>query len=168
MIPLMSIPAKIIIGLSSFAFQKFLDRYGDDILEFATTRGEEFVREYGPQAVRWTADRGNEVYEVVAPRAAGAVSKLSALAGRSAKGVTIPGADDPENGRLATMLFGPYSAELGRIGAALRAAADLGAEQLRNLSDEQIGAIAVTLWRTQNRDSFLGRRIRKTFWKGSS
>lgn len=160
----MSIPTRIIIGLSSFAFQKFLDRYGEEILEFATTRGEEVVREYGPKAVHWTADRGNDVYEAVAPRAAGAVSKISAMAGRPAKGAVIPAADDPESGRLATMLFGPFAGELGRIGAYVRSVADLGAEQLRGMSDEQIGAIAVGLWRSQNRDSFLGRRVRKLFW----
>lgn len=163
----MSIPAKIIIGLSSFAFQKFLDRYGEEILEFATTRGEEVVREYGPQAVRWTADRGNDVYDAVAPRAAGAVSKLSVMAGRPAKGAVIPAADEAESGRLATMLFGPFAGDLGRIGAYVRAVIDLGTDQLRNLSDEQIGAIAVSLWRSQNRDSILGRRLRKAFWKGS-
>ncbi len=161
----MSIPAKIIISVSSFAFQKFLDRYGEDILEFTTTRGEDFVREYGPLAVRWTADRGNDVYEFVSPRAAGAVSKLSALAGRPAKGVVIPGVDDPEKGRLATMLLGSYAGELSRIGATLRAAAGLGADQLRNLNDEQIGAIAVALWRLQSRDNLVGRRLRKAFWK---
>jgi hypothetical protein len=161
----MSIPAKIIIGLSSFAFRKFLDRYGEDILEFATTRGEDFMREYGPQAVRWTADRGNDVYEFVAPRAAGTVSKLSAIAGRPAKGAMIPGVDDPDQGRLATMLFGPYAGELSQIGATLRAAAGLGIDQLRTLNDEQIGAIAVALWRLQSRDNLIGRRLRKTFWK---
>jgi aminoglycoside/choline kinase family phosphotransferase len=162
---IMSIPTKIIIGISSFAFQKFLDRYGEDILEVATTRGEDFVREYGPQAVRWTADRGNEVYELVAPRAAGVVSKVAVMAGLSAKGVVIPGVDDPENGRLATMLLGPYSGDLSRIGAALRAAAGLGVEQLRNLNDEQLGAVAVALWRMQNRDNVIGRRLRKRFWR---
>jgi hypothetical protein len=161
----MSIPTKIIIGVSSFAFQKFLDRYGEDILEVATTRGEDFVREYGPQAVRWTADRGNDVYQFVAPRAVGAVSKLAAMAGRPAKGAVIPGVDDPENGRLATMLLGPYAGDLSRIGATLRATAGLGVDQLRNLNDEQLGAIAVALWRMQNRDNVIGRRLRKRFWK---
>ena len=46
----------------------------------------------------------------------------------------------------------------------MRAVAGLGADQLRNLSDEQIGAIAVGLWRSQNRDSLLGRRLRRMFW----
>ena len=163
----MSIPAKIIIGLSSYAFRKFLDRYGEDILEFATTRGEEFVREYGPVAVRWTADRGLEFYDVVAPRAAGAVSKISAVASRPAKGAVIPGVDDPEGSRLPTMLFGPFSGELAQIGAYLRDLAGLGAEQLRSVSDEQIGAIAVALWRSQNLDNLIGRRMRRTFWKKS-
>lgn len=160
----MSIPAKIIIGLSSYAFRKFLDRYGEDILEFATTRGEELVRDYGPVAVRWTADRGLEFYEVVAPRAASAVSKISAVASRPAKGAIIPGVDDPEGSRLPTMLFGPLAGNLEQIGAYLRDMAGLGAEQLRSLSDEQIGAIAVALWRSQNVDNFIGRRVRKTFW----
>ena len=61
----------------------------------------------------------------------------------------------------------PQTGDLGRIGAYVRAMADLGADQLRNLSDEQIGAIAVSLWRTQNRDSFLGRRVRRAFWRGT-
>ena len=43
----------------------------------------------------------------------------------------------------------------------------LGAEQLRNMSDEQIGAIAVALWRSQNRDSVIGRRVRRAFWNKS-
>ncbi|MFN2143194.1 MAG: hypothetical protein ACK2U5_22090 [Candidatus Promineifilaceae bacterium] len=161
----MSIPTRIIITVSSFAFQKFLKLYGDDIVEIATTRGEDFVREYGPQAVRWTADRGSDFYGIVAPRAAGAVSKLSALAGRPAKGAVIPGVDDPEDGRLATMLFGPYSGDIARIGATLRAAAGMGIDQLQNLNDEQIGAIAVTLWRLQSGDNPIGRRLRKRFWK---
>ena len=160
----MSIPAKIIIGLSSFAFQKFLDRYGEDIIEFATIRGEEFVRVYGPQAVRWTAETGSSAYAKVAPRATGAVSKLSAAAGLPAKGAVVPGADEEEVSRLATMIAGPFAGNFAAVGAYLRAVAGLGADQLRNLSDEQIGAIAVGLWRSQNRDSLLGRRLRRMFW----
>ena len=37
----MALPAKIIITLSSFAFRKFLDRYGEDIIEYAGRRGGE-------------------------------------------------------------------------------------------------------------------------------
>jgi hypothetical protein len=77
----------------------------------------------------------------------------------------IPGVDDPEDGRLATMLFGPYSGDIARIGATLRAAAGMGIDQLQNLNDEQIGAIAVTLWRLQSGDNPIGRRLRKRFWK---
>ena len=161
----MSIPARIVITISSFAFTKFLDRYGEDILEYAATRGEELVQEYGPQAARWTAETGGKAYAKVAPLAADAVSRLAVLAGRPSKGVVIPGMDAAEDGRLSTMLLGPYAGDLGRIGAYVRTAAELGAQQLRNLDDEQIGAIAVALWRMQNRDSFIGRRVRKAFWR---
>ena len=164
---IMSLPMKVVIGLSSFAFQKFLDRYGEEIVAYASRRGEEVVREYGPQAVRWTAETGSNAYARVAPHATSAVSKLSAITGRSAKGAIIPGADEPETGRLSTMVFGPFAGDLSRIGAYVRAVADQGADQLRNLSDEQIGAIAVGLWRAQNRDSLLGRRLRRMFWKES-
>ena len=163
----MSLPRKIAVGLSSYAFQKFLDRYGEQIVAYASERGEEVVREYGPRAVNWTAAAGSSAYEIVAPRAAGAVSKLSTMAGRPAGGAVIPAAGDPENGRLAIMLFGSFAGSLGRIGAALRETAAVGAAQLGNLSDEQLGAIAVALWRAQNRDGFLGRRVRKIFWSRS-
>ena len=92
------------------------------------------------------------------------MSKLSAVASRPAKGAVIPGVDDPEGSRLPTMLFGPFSGELAQIGVYLRDIAGLGAEQLRSVSDEQIGAIAVALWRSQNFDNVIGRRVRKTFW----
>ncbi|MFN2252655.1 MAG: hypothetical protein ACK2U6_00330 [Candidatus Promineifilaceae bacterium] len=160
----MSIPARIVITISSYAFTKFLDRYGEDILEYATSRGEEFVQDYGPQAVRWTAETSSKAYEKVAPLAAGAVSRLAVLAGRPSKGAVIPGVDEAEENRLSTMLLGPYAGDLGRIGAYVRSAAQMGAQQLRSLDDEQIGAIAVALWRMQNRDSFIGRRVRKAFW----
>jgi hypothetical protein len=161
----MSIPAKIVITVSTFAFQKFLDRYGEDILAYATNRGEELVREYGPQAVRWTTDTGSKTYAKVTPIATSALTRLSATVGRPAKGAVIPGVDETEDGRLATMLFGSYAGDLERIGAYVRSAAKLGVEQLRNLDDEQIGAIAVALWRAQNRDSFIGRRVRRAIWK---
>lgn len=161
----MSIPAKVIITISSFAFQKFLERYGDDIVAFASTRGEELVREYGPQAARWTAETGSKTYARVAPLATGAVSRVSALAGRPAKGAVIPGADEADESRLPTMLLGPFAGDLGRIGAYVRAAVEMGADQLRNLDDEQIGAIAVALWRMQNRNDIIGRQVRKRFWR---
>jgi hypothetical protein len=52
------------------------------------------------------------------------------------------------------------------IGAYVRAAAAVGREQLGNVSDEQIGAVAVALWRMQNRNTFLGRRVRRLIWRG--
>ncbi len=161
----MSLPVKIAITLSSFAFQKFLDRYGEEILAYASQRGEEAVRTYGPQVVRWTADTGSSVYGRVAPRASSAASRISAVTGRPAEKGIVPGADETEDGRLSTLLFGPFAGRLAWIGAYLRAAAHLGAEQLSGVTDEQIGAAAVALWRTQNRDSFLGRRVRKRLWK---
>lgn len=163
----MSLPAKIVIGLSSYAFRRFLDRYGEEIIAYASTQGEEFVRVYGPKAVRWTAETGRNAYARVAPRASLIVSRVAARGGLSSKGVVIPGAEESEPNRLSTMLFGAYAGNLQQVGAAVRAAAQAGAAQLGNLSDEQIGAAAVTLWRMQNRDGLLGRRLRKTFWERS-
>ena len=163
----MSIPAKIVISLSSFALQKFLDRYGEDIVAYASSRGEELLREYGPQAVRWTAETGSSAYAKVAPRASSAISTISAKTGRPAQGAVIPGEDETDSGRLSTMIFGPFAGDLSRVGSYVRAVAGLGVDQLRNLSDEQIGAIAVGLWRAQNRDNLIGRRLRRSFWKES-
>lgn len=159
---------KIVVGLSSYALQKFLDRYGDEIVAYATRRSEEAVREYGPVVARWTAEKGTQLYAAAAPRATDALSRLAALRRRPAGGVILPGKDESDSGRLAMMLFGPFAGDLELIGAYVRAAAQAGADELRNLSDEQIGAIAVSLWRAQNLDNVLGRRLRRRFWGGAA
>ena len=160
---------KIAIGVSSYALQKFIERYGDEILAYASERGEEMVREYGPQVVRWTANRGTQVYGVVAPRAADAAGRLAAIARRPSAGAVIPGAEEDESRRLVVTLFGPFAGTLEQIGAVVRAAlvaaAGAGAERLRDVSDAEIGALAVALWRAGSRESLAGRRIRSRFRK---
>jgi hypothetical protein len=162
----MALPTKIILAISSAAFKKFLDMYGEEIIAYASRRGEEVVRTYGPPAARWTAAKGSELYSAVAPRAGSAISRLSAVSGRSAKGAVIPSEDETDDGRLSLLLFGSLAGSLAVIGAYVRAAAAVGREQLGNVSDEQIGAVAVALWRMQNRNTFLGRRVRRLIWRG--
>ena len=161
----MSLPAKIIIGLTGYAFQKFLDRYGEEIIAYAARRGEEAVREYTPIVARWTADKGTQFYGFAAPRAADAFSRLSALRGRPASGALVPGAEESDGRRLSTMVFGPFAGSLEQIGAIVRATAVAGIDELRSISDEEIGAIAVSLWRAQNMDTRLGRRLRRRLWQ---
>jgi hypothetical protein len=155
---------KIIIGVSGFAFRRFLDLYGDEIVAYASRKGEDAARQYGPQVVRWTADTSRTLYGAVSPRAADLLARVKARRGGKASGVILPGADDEDSSRLGTMLAGPYADDLQRIGAYVRSAADFGVEQLRTLSDEQLGAIAVAFWNAQNRDGRLGRRLRSMIW----
>lgn len=157
----MAIPAQAISMIGSVAgelagqvAETFAEKYGEEVArwlgELAVDHADVLVEFAGEPALDWAQSA-----------ASSATGKFAEVTGLTAAGIAGHAGGEAVSQVVAHALAGLPDVDLAPLGAQVRAAAGQGVEQLRLLTNEQIGAFAVYLASAPGRRSRLLSRWRK-------
>ena len=125
------------------AAEKIAEKYGEEMLrwawEIAVDKADVVIDLAGDQAV-----------ELANAAVASATSKFTEVTGLTAAGIVGQFSGEATSQAVAKALAWFPDVDLAMLGAKVRETAGKGSEQLRDLTDEQVGAMAVLLSRTKD------------------
>ena len=134
---------------------------------------EKFTEKYGEELLRWVGeiaiDKADVLYDLVGDQAvqfansalSSAAEKFAEVTGPTAAAILGHVSGEVVGQAVVNALEGLPEVDLAPLGAQVRETAGKGAEQLRHLTDEQLGAFAVFLTGSRDQSSSAVHRLRK-------
>ncbi len=147
--------------LTGQSVEKLLEKYGEQALAALLNAGQEIAQDHAPEIIDLAVDRAGDLVEVVSPAVTGTLGKAGELTGLTMSSIIGQGSGEALGSLLENAAEGLPDIDLSPLGAKLRDSAGKGAGRLGDLTDAQLGTLAVLISQSSDRGGNLAARLRK-------
>jgi hypothetical protein len=143
---------KILAELGGQSVEKLIDKYGERVLLGAAELVGDVVQDHAPEILEKTAEYAGDLMQFVSPTVTQAAGKVNEFTGLTLARVIGQGSSEALGSILENIGDSVPDVDLAALGQQVRETVGKGAGKLGDLTDAQLGALAVYFSRSKEKE----------------